>query len=62
MAKITPELDGAYPSSLIPYLFIFKNPIFEEFITYYMGETQSLIEESIKFEQFQLINWKNGVP
>lgn len=43
-------------------MYIFKNPIFEEFITYYMDQNQALVDETVKFDQFQLINWKFGAP
>lgn len=52
-------LGGAQPSN---NTFIFQNPIFERHISNYMEETQIEINNSINFEQFKTIVWKEGVP
>ena len=38
------------------------NPIFENYITSYMEETQSEIQATIDFDQFRAIPWRKGVP
>lgn len=41
---------------------MFDNPMFENYVTNYMEETQSKINDSITFEQFKTIQWEKGVP
>jgi len=41
---------------------LFKNPIFEHYVTQYMENTQSDINESLNLEQFKAIFWENGLP
>lgn len=41
---------------------MFKNPVFEHYITMYMENTQSDINESLNLEQFKAIFWENGLP
>jgi hypothetical protein len=62
LSKVRPDMKNKYPQYLQPSLYLFKNPIFEEFFTKYMDETQHLISEAIGADQFQTINWRNGVP
>lgn len=46
-AKLKPDLKNKYPQYFQPSLYLFKNPIFEEFFTKYMDDTQHLIGEAI---------------
>ena len=62
LGKIKQVLGQKYPSYLGPSMYLFKNPIFEDFFNKYMDNTQALLNEYLKFEQFQLIKWKFGVP
>lgn len=62
LSKIKPTLGGKYPNYVNSSLYIFKNPIFEEFFNKYMEHTQALLNEYIKFDQFCVIKWKYGIP
>ena len=41
---------------------MFENPIFENYITNYMEDTQHKINDTIGFEQFKTIFWSKSVP
>ena len=43
LSKVKHDLKHKYPQYLQPSLYLFKNPIFEEYFTKYMDETQHLI-------------------
>ena len=60
LKKIKPNIEKNYPGNHNSY--IFDNPIFENYFTQYMEETQHDINEVIDFDQFKTIFWKHGVP
>lgn len=43
-------------------MYIFDNPIFEEYVTNYCEGTQKPLNEYITLDQFMTIKWKFGVP
>lgn len=53
-------MGGCYPQSM--YTFLFENPIFENYVTNYVEETQQALNDSVSFEQFKTIFWENGFP
>lgn len=58
--KLKPSLHASYPSSM--HYSMFENPIFENYLTNYMEETQSKINNAITFDQFKTIFWEKGFP
>lgn len=60
LSKIKPNLENVHPKNHILYLF--DNPIFENYMTSYIEETQSEIQGAVTFEQFRSINFKWGIP
>lgn len=60
LSKIKPNIDNEYPRNHILYLF--DNPIFENYMTSYIEETQGEIQGAVNFEQFRSINFKYGIP
>ena len=62
LTKIKPTLGRKFAHGLKPSMYIFKDPVFEEFFNRYLDHTQSLLNEYLKLEQFSVIKWKYGIP
>ena len=61
MNKLKPNLEKDYPKNHNLYLFQ-DDPIMENFLTYYMEETQNGLQGLVSFEQFKLIHFTMGIP
>ena len=60
--KLKPEFGGKYPKQFETGQYLFKNPIFENYVTQYMESTQKDTNEHINMDQFKSIVWQNGMP
>jgi len=43
-------------------MYLFQNPLFEEYLSNYFEGTQKALNEYITLDQFLTIKWKAGVP
>ena len=62
LKDIKPKLGDSWSSKNSAGLYLFENPIFENYITEYIEETQNDLTGSIDFEKFKQISWKQMVP
>lgn len=42
--------------------YIFQNPVFENYVTAYMEDTQNLLSEHLTIETFKTIKWRRTIP
>jgi hypothetical protein len=63
--KLKPTLGAKYPAGYLQNCFLFKDPvhpIWESYISEYLENTQSDLNEHITFNQFLTIPWRYGLP
>lgn len=63
--KLKPTLGAKYPAGYLQNCFLFKDPvhpIWENYISEYLENTQSDLNEHITFNQFLTIPWRYGLP
>ena len=59
MKPILKPADGNYPGR---DRYIFNNPIFENYMTSYMEDTQGALAEHLTIDTFKTIKWQRTVP
>lgn len=63
VSKLKAEMsDVGYPSNYQSNLYLFKNPIFEEYFSNYVEGTQAQCNECISKDLFDTIQWDFGIP
>ena len=63
-SKVKPALGGDFKTGHLIHanMYLFQNPLFEEYLSNYFEGTQKPLNEYITLDQFLTIKWKAGVP